>query len=72
MSFAYNLSSIVCPRCQKNSHNLEVTRLHVFNDNLIEKSPYYDIQCHNCNEIFPINPAFCLKKSMVDVSDIRK
>jgi hypothetical protein len=64
MSLEYDLSSIFCPKCQKNNDNLEVERLHIFTDAYkSDKLPYYDIKCKNCDEIFPINTALCLRKA---------
>ncbi len=62
MSLEYDLSSIFCPKCQKNKDNLEVERLHIFTGYKSNRSPYYDIKCHNCDEVFPIDTAFCLRK----------
>lgn len=62
MYFEYNLSTIACPKCQKNEDNLEVMRLHVFTSNISDRVPFYDIKCLCCHEEFPISTAFCTKK----------
>lgn len=45
-----DISTVVCPKCDKN--NLEVLRMYVFTRSNIDKHPYYDIFCNDCNKIF--------------------
>ncbi len=62
MSFEYDLSSIVCPKCHENNDNLEVTGLHIFTSDDIYKPSYYDIKCYNCQEVFTKRTPVCLKE----------
>lgn len=61
MSLGYDLSSIFCPKCQKNNIDLEIMRFHIFTPQMDDKTTFYDIKCHNCDEVFPIDIAFCLR-----------
>ena len=47
-----NISTIECPKCNKNNDDLEVLRLHVFTRSNSGKNPYYDIKCNNCHKVF--------------------
>ena len=47
-----DISSVECPKCNKNRDNLEVLRIHVFTRNNFGKHPYYDIICNDCEKIF--------------------
>ncbi len=62
MSFEYDLSLIVCPKCHENNDNLEVTGLHVFTSDEGDRPSYYDIWCYNCREIFTKRTPLCLKQ----------
>ena len=63
MSFEFDLSSIVCPKCDRNNDNLEVIGLHVFTDDKSNISPYYDIKCFNCHKVFTIDSPLCIKEA---------
>ena len=41
-----------CPKCNKNSDNIEVLRMHVFTRSNFGKHPYYDILCNDCHKVF--------------------
>ena len=47
-----DISTIECPKCNKNNDNLEMLRLHVFTQSSSGKNPYYDIKCYNCDKVF--------------------
>jgi hypothetical protein len=49
-----DLSEIACPKCNNNNDVLEVIRMYVFTRSNYGKEPYYDIKCHNCNEVFTL------------------
>ena len=60
MSFEYDLSSIVCPKCHGNNDNLEVIGLHIFTSENNGRLPYYDIKCYSCYEVFTKRATICL------------
>jgi len=62
MSFEYDLSLIVCPKCQQNNDNLEVIGLHIFTFDKNNNLPYYAIKCHDCSEVFNKQTPLCLKE----------
>ncbi|VFJ12391.1 hypothetical protein [Candidatus Nitrosocosmicus franklandus] len=63
MSFEFDLSSVICPKCHTTSSNdnLEVIGLHVFTLDDGDKLPYYDIECQSCFEVFTKGAPLCLK-----------
>ena len=62
MSFEFDLSSVVCPKCHRNNDNLEIIGLHLFTSDNSDKLPFCDIMCFSCSEMFTKRAPICLKE----------
>lgn len=52
MNLENDISTFECPKCNKNSDNLGVLKMHVFTRSNFGKHPYYDLLCNDCHEVF--------------------